>query len=724
MPVEYVPYYPQPIEGQAVLDNFTRTRRLLAYRDNDKVLRRIARGMPRYELQEVETVGQPPEKDANLVIRGECLSACAHLKEQGVQVDLVYIDPPFASGADYAKKIYIRRNPKVTAAIARAEEELPDDQLRGFEEKMYGDIWTKEDYLNWMYENLMAIKAVMSDNASIYVHLDWHVGHYVKVLMDEVFGEDSFINEIVWQRFNFHADAQRFGIVHESIFFYSKNSDYVFNKQYAAFKPSYIASHFTNKDADGKVYRLDNPTAPSHGRTGKALRFGDRFITPPAGSMWRYSQANIDKLLGEGRIVFTNKGMPAVKRYLDDLEGAAVHSLWTDVGSVNSQSDERSDYATQKPESLLDRIVSASSNVNMLVADFFGGSGVTAAVAHRLGRRFIHVDVGLNSIQTTRDRLQAADAAFRVLDVQDGVALFRNPAQTMDKLRSLITGLRRDESELTGDFWAGALNDSRLGLVPVYLPDLKDHTTKVLDIPLMSRIINVGMPDLPEKVKKVVVYFVDIENPVDLDAFIKDNASPDCVIELRDLKELLSEVVLADEAQVSVTKDNIVTFDSFFSDRLQQKIATYNARHGLNSFPDGALLDADNQPPEPKPVKGFKPIEISADGLELIEWVSADCAAAEGTWHSDAEIKIDKRGFVIRDGQKTKTFWDAKLPCPNKPLRVKIRSIAGDETVLSLGGVAEHTTKTATIARSAEKKDTQRKSAGKKALYSDARRKT
>ncbi len=697
MPIDYVPYFPQPIEGQAVLNNFTRTRRLLTYRDNDKVLRHIARGMPRYELETVEAVGLAPDNQGNLVIRGECLSACAYLKERGVKVDLVYIDPPFASGADYAKKIYIRRNPKVAEAIERAEEKLEDEGLRSFEEKMYGDIWNKEDYLNWMYENLMAIKAVMSENASIYVHLDWHVGHYVKILLDEVFGEDHFVNEIVWQRFNFHADAQRFGIVHETIYFYSASDDYVFNKQNAPFKASYIASHFTNKDPDGRIFRLDNPTAPAHGRSGKALKFGDKHIAPPAGSMWRYSQENIDKLLAEGKIVFTNKGMPAVKRYLDDLEGSAVHSLWTDVGSVNSQSDERADYATQKPESLLERIISASSNKGMVVADFFGGSGVTAAVAHRLGRNFIHVDVGINSIQTARDRLVVAGATFSVLEVKDGVELFRNPVQTMDKLRSLVTGLRLDEAELD-KFWTGALSDSRLGLVPVFLPDLKDHTAKVLDIPLMNRIMNVAMPELPDKVKKVVVYYVDIEDPAALKQFMEDNENPERPVELRDLKELLSEVVTADEIAVQVDERKIV-FESLHSDRLQKKIADYNARHGVNRYPDGNLIDENGESPEPQPVKGFKPIEISKDGLELIEWVGADCTAKDGTWHSDAEIKIDKRGFVTRDGKKTKEFWDATLACPKKPLRVKVRSIAGDETVVSLGTVKKEEKPTAKAAK-------------------------
>ena len=177
MAIKYISYDPNVLEGQAILDNFVRTQRILRYRDNDKVFERIQRGMPLYEVESQEVVGKNPNH--NLVLRGECLSACAYLKEKGVKVDLVYIDPPFASGADYAKKVYIRRNPKVAEAIKQAETELDSEELRNFEEKMYGDVWDKERYLNWMYENLVAIKAVMSDTASIYVHLDWHIGHYV-----------------------------------------------------------------------------------------------------------------------------------------------------------------------------------------------------------------------------------------------------------------------------------------------------------------------------------------------------------------------------------------------------------------------------------------------------------------------------------------------------------------------------------------------------------------
>ena len=224
MALKYVPYYPNTLKGQALLDNFVRTKRVLRYRDNNQVVERIMNGMPVYEMELTEKIGE--DEEDNLVIRGECISACAYLKDSGIQVDLVYIDPPFASGADYAKKVYVRRNPKVAQAISQAESELDIDELKVFEEKMYGDVWDKERYLNWMYENLLAIKSIMSDNACIYVHLDWHIGHYVKILMDEIFGEDRFLNEIIWHYYNkMQGNVNRFASNHDVILVYKKTDD-------------------------------------------------------------------------------------------------------------------------------------------------------------------------------------------------------------------------------------------------------------------------------------------------------------------------------------------------------------------------------------------------------------------------------------------------------------------------------------------------------------------
>ena len=148
----------------------------------------------------------------------------------------------------------MRRNPKVAEAISQAETELDIDELKAFEETMYGDVWDKEKYLNWMYENLVAIKAVMSDTASIYVHLDYHIGHYVKILMDEIFGEDNFRNEIIWQKIRTtKAQSISFGSVHDTIFVYSKNKERVFNPIYREYSKEYISSHY-KKDEKGRYF--------------------------------------------------------------------------------------------------------------------------------------------------------------------------------------------------------------------------------------------------------------------------------------------------------------------------------------------------------------------------------------------------------------------------------------------------------------------------------------
>ena len=619
MPIKYIPYVPNTVEGQAVLDNISRTQRVLRYRDNDKVISKIMRGMPYYEVEKQEQVGEESE---NLIIRGECLSACAYLKDKGIKVDLVYIDPPFASGADYAKKVHIRRNPKLAEKIKKAEEKLEIEELKAFEETMYGDIWQKEDYLNWMYENLMAIKSILSETGSIYVHLDAKIGHYVKILLDEVFGENNFKNHIVWCYFGFkRKTTKKFPQKHDDIFYYVKeDEDYIWNLQTRPHSQEYIDRFKTDKD--GRKYRDDvNPTG------------------------------------GGSRII-----------YLDESGGDIIESYWNDIPPVNPVANERQDYATQKPEALLKRIISASSNVGMTVVDFFGGSGVTAKVAHDLGRKFIHVDIGLNSIQTTRDRLLQAKASFQVLEIKDGVSLFRNPQQTMDKLAKLIPGLQQKVPGVS-KFWFGALQDSKLGTVPVYVPNLIDGSEKVLDIPSVNRIVNEELQELEINAQKAIVYYVDVDDRKELEKFIKDNNATQTTIELRDLKALLHDIVVEDdvETKTNKTKDDFeIEITKFASDRLNQKINDFNEKGNLQAINKG---------------KKFSPITISEEGLELIEYLSVDCENSDGVWSSCSEIKIDKLGYISVNGEKSKDFWNGKISAAKKPLRLKIRNISGDVTI-------------------------------------------
>lgn len=641
MAIKYIPYPPNTLEGQAVLDNFVRTKRVLYYRDSNRVEERIKQGLPLYETELQERVGI--NQEGNLVLRGECLSACAYLKDKGITVDLVYIDPPFASGADYAKKVYLRRNPKVAEAIRQAESELDIEELRSFEEKMYGDIWNKESYLNWMYENLMAIKSIMSDTASIYVHLDWHIGHYVKILMDEVFGEDNFRNEIIWSYpGRERVSLKKFQSKHDVIYFYAKSDDTIINP---------IKKQWTRED--------------------RIIALRRKIYKDEDGREWFWetrSQAD---------------GKKPTKTYLDEYiaKGGALNDVWSDIQFLRGNDPEREDYATQKPEALLERIIKANSKERMVVADLFGGSGVTAAVANRLGRKFIHADININSIQTTRDRLLAAKAEFDIREIKDGVSLYRNPMQTMERLKKLIPGLRNEDA--LDKFWEGSIVDAKYGMTPVYLPNLMDGSTRVLDKPLMNRIIREAMPDLPDNTKRVIVYYIDIDNREEIERFIKEQGNPLVTIELRDLKQVLDNVVAEDFAEWKVTEESTGLFNGwkveikqFQSDRVRKRIDEINQKNQQQVLHQKAKGKE----------KTFTPILISDEGLETIEWISLDCTAAEkdAPWHSDSEIKIDKVGYVIKNGTKTTEYWDACIRCDHKPLRMKIRNICGDETVYNL----------------------------------------
>lgn len=350
--------------------------------------------------------------------------------------------------------------------------------------------------------------------------------------------------------------------------------------------------------------------------------------------------------------------------------------VW-EVSMINPVAEERTSvgYATQKPEALLERIIKASSNEGMLVADFFGGSGVTAAVASKLGRRFIHCDIGINSIETTRDRLRKAGAEFEVMEIKDGVSLYRNPVQTMEKLKSLIPGLRNEDR--LDKFWEGSINDTQDGMMPVYLPNLMDSSTRLLDTALMNRILKEAMPDLPDGTKKVIVYYIDITSTEEIRQFIKEQNDTLMEIELRDLKNILDHVIVGDDAEFTVNEVKPegkmfkvwqVSINRFFSDRLGRKIEEFNLKGQQQAL---------------KGNKTFKPITLSEEGLEAIEYLSLDCTSADasGPWHSDSEILIGRLGHVRKNGVDTRDFWDGNITSEDKPLRLKIRNVCGDETI-------------------------------------------
>ncbi len=308
-------------------------------------------------------------------------------------VDLIYIDPPFDSKADYRTTVQL---------FDGALEQKPT----AIEQFAYSDTWQNgtASYLQMIVPRLAIMREMLSEQGSIYVHIDWHVGHYVKLILDDIFGKDFFINEIVWQKIrSSKGQADSFGNVHDSIFLFGKNKNYYFEKQYTEHDPERLKTHYNLREPEtGRCYQLADFTQSGQ---GEARYFGNDLLSPPPGKHWIWSQEKINEGMKEGTIVFTSSGKPRVKRYLDVSKGTPIEDIWVDIYPINSQSNERTHYATQKPEKLLERLIQASCPPRGIVADFFSGSGTTAAVAERLGRRWIATDLGKPACMITRKRL-------------------------------------------------------------------------------------------------------------------------------------------------------------------------------------------------------------------------------------------------------------------------------------------------------------------------------
>jgi DNA modification methylase len=329
------------------------------------------------------------------------------LPEFAGRVNLIYIDPPFDTGADFSFTATVPDHP-----------ETPEDDAFSFtkepsliEHKAYRDTWGRglDSYLQWFYETAVLLHELLHETGSLYVHLDWHVSFYCKVILDEIFGSERFVNEIVWKRQTAKGDvtqgAKHMGRIHEAIFLYTKSENYTWNPQYTPYDESYINAFYRYTDEDGRRYRLSDITAPGG---AKASKGNPCYEFLGVTRYWRFSKATMEKLYKEGRIVQTSPGaVPAQKRYLDEMPGVPLQDLWLDIRPIQGQSSENVGYSTQKPEALLERIIKLSSNPGDLVLDCFVGSGTTAAVAEKLGRRWIACDLSRFAIHTTRKRLLA-----------------------------------------------------------------------------------------------------------------------------------------------------------------------------------------------------------------------------------------------------------------------------------------------------------------------------
>lgn len=347
-----------------------------------------------YPAQSKEVHGEEVNGWRNKIYWGDNLQVMSHLlKEYRGKVNLVYIDPPFDSKADYKKKIQLKGK-------------IITNELNAFEEKQYTDIWNNDEYLQFMYERLILIRELISDEGSIYMHCDWHKSHYLRAILDEVFGIDNFINLITWKRSGVHASKKGFGTVHDDIIFYSKSSKFQWNFQYAEYEDEYVSSWFNKNDENSRKYGLVVCSAPGD-RQGTKAHYEWNGLLPPPGRHWAYKKEQMQKLEDIGLIEYSKNNVPYVRKYLDESPGIPVNDIWTDTGHIKSKSLENCNYPTQKPEKLIERIIKASSNPGDIVFDCFMGSGTTQAVAMKLSRRFIGADINLGAVQITTKRLLA-----------------------------------------------------------------------------------------------------------------------------------------------------------------------------------------------------------------------------------------------------------------------------------------------------------------------------
>ena len=349
----------------------------------------IIANTPAAPLQKIRSFNSDNQFEANwsnMLIFGDNLLALKAIYEdqQGPnlyktknKIKLIYIDPPFATKQDFMK-----------------------DREKAYRDKIIG-----AQFIEFLRKRLILLREILADDGSIYVHLDYKKGHYIKTILDEIFEESSFVGEIIWKRTTSHAQSKSFGIIHDTIYHYRKTNDnFQWNPQFVAHNKEHIDRYYNNIDEDGRRYTLDNLTAAG---SGPARKFWEKDLAPPPGTHWRYSQENIDKLIKKGLIVKTSSAgeTPRYKRYLDSLKGKVVGSIWDDIPAVNSQANEDTDYPTQKPEKLLERIINASTQENDIVLDSFFGSGTTLSVAEKTGRKWIGIDCGKLSNYTAQKRL-------------------------------------------------------------------------------------------------------------------------------------------------------------------------------------------------------------------------------------------------------------------------------------------------------------------------------
>jgi DNA modification methylase len=409
-----------------------------------------------------------PDFSKNLLFYGDNLDVMRKwIKDE--TIDLIYLDPPFNSNRTY------------NVLFKHKSSAAPNAQITAFDDTW---TWSQDDevvfadlqasggtvadaitamrqiigpsdmlsYLVMMTVRLVEMRRVLKPSGALYLHCDPVASHYLKIILDAIFGVEQFGAEIIWKRTTAHSDARQGrtlpGRVHDVILLYTKTDKFTGNVLYTPYDESYIASHYRFvEEGTGRQFRKDNLTAA---KPGGDTSYEWNGVRPYKGRYWAYSRENMQRFHDEGRLIYTKSGMPELKRYLDEMPGLSLQDVWTDIDAINARASERLGYPTQKPLALLERIIATSSNAGDVVLDPFCGCGTAVDAAQRLGRRWIGMDISYLSIDLIETRLldvhtASIEGTYEIVgvprDVEGAEALFkRSPFDFERWAVSLIDG--------------------------------------------------------------------------------------------------------------------------------------------------------------------------------------------------------------------------------------------------------------------------------------------
>ena len=523
-----------------------------------------------YPAQLKESYGEPVDGWMNKIFWGDNLQVMSHmLKEYRGKIDLIYIDPPFDSKAQYRKTIKIKSN------------DVSNDMM-AFEEKQYNDIWTNDTYLQFMYQRIVLLRELLSDTGSVWVHCDMSKGHYLKIILDEVFGQENFINHITWKRTFAHGDmgqgAKHLGRVSDYILVYQKTSSVKLNSVYTPYDPEYVEKVYKYSDEDGRRWQSVSLTGP-----GGAAKGNPFYEFLGVSRYWQYSKENMQRLYEEGKIYQSKPGaVPRRKMYLDEAKGVPLQDIWTDIVPVQGGAIENESYPTQKPLTLLERIIQVASDPGDIVFDCFMGAGTTQVVAMKMGRRFVGADINMGSIQITTKRIlsivngvgnsgSGKEKIYNNLEVYNvnNYDFFRNPVEARDLLISAL----EIQPFPSGAIWDGEMDGRMVKIMPVnHIATKADLEELKSNLPYRQyekrREENPGKP-----VEKITIVCMGHEPDIKM-ALEQELVEYKLDIEILDILKDKVDLQLKREAEAEVVREgNKLVIRAFYPMNLLQKLS-------------------------------------------------------------------------------------------------------------------------------------------------------